>query len=619
MKKIVFSALLGSLLLVACGKEEWGDSQGAEMPSAVFKLYSAGYDGGPTRSLTWEKSAYDKVFYYLVVEDGNLVEDIKSAYNPSSSEIYVEGLHAGSYRLLVLGVKGDESKDRATIHSLTNASDRWLTFPADLRKPLEAEYFYSQTPFTVERRQTAGGSQEVASLTEEVRQERIMGRIEFDFGFNNPYVRNAVVSKTLSLNEAHFATTLSGDGNFGGESDGVINDLSLDRLAALNFMPVVGEAPLSGTVSLLTRNYLGESVEQSYTFSYGDLRPNYMGRVVTRVSHPEDRSGVMFLTGKAYAEGKHGKILQDGEPKEVYTDPGQRKFNTSEPLQLSLTDDGRLHARFYSPRDLGDVLIRVRVPALGDEYFDMAYFDTIPAFADFYGELPILQRDAVLRTETGRNVEVGKMDVSGLLGAAFKVVSGDDYWAKLQKIEHGWDVYWGLYGGNPDLPDGGSSGNWMGIRPVHCRESVAFFINFTYMIDMPEHEEILRENEDILDGNGGVDDKVTAENVLRQMRQKRTLQVGLVYPGNGVLGLGGGSVFGAYQQAWLRHYDDYYACEIMFHELGHVMGYSHSSSFTYGPWAQELMNHFYVDNLNLFPVDSSDYLRSPGNPNLYNP
>ena len=28
----------------------------------------------------------------------------------------------------------------------------------------------------------------------------------------------------------------------------------------------------------------------------------------------------------------------------------------------------------------------------------------------------------------------------------------------------------------------------------------------------------------------------------------------------------------------------------MFHELGHVMGYSHSSSFTYGPWAQELMN-----------------------------
>lgn len=111
------------------------------------------------------------------------------------------------------------------------------------------------------------------------------------------------------------------------------------------------------------------------------------------------------------------------------------------------------------------------------------------------------------------------------------------------------------------------------------------------MIDTPEHEQILRENEDILYGNGGPTDRVTADKVLAQMRQSRTLCVGLVYSGNGVLGLGGGSTFGAYQQAWLQHYWNTYSCEIMFHELGHVMGYSHSSSFTYGPWAQQLMNN----------------------------
>lgn len=157
----------------------------------------------------------------------------------------------------------------------------------------------------------------------------------------------------------------------------------------------------------------------------------------------------------------------------------------------------------------------------------------------------------------------------------------------------------------------------MGIRPVHCREVVALFINFTYMIDMQEHEEILKENEDLLYGNGGVDDKVTAEKVLSQMRQQRTLQVGLVYPGNGVIGLGGGNIFGAYQSAWVTHYTNAYACEIMFHELGHVMGYNHSSSFTYGPWAQQLMNHFYVNNLHKFPIDSASYLDSKNNPTLY--
>ena len=54
----------------------------------------------------------------------------------------------------------------------------------------------------------------------------------------------------------------------------------------------------------------------------------------------------------------------------------------------------------------------------------------------------------------------------------------------------------------------------------------------------------------------------------------------------------------------------------MFHELGHVMGYSHNSAFTYGPWAQELMNRFYVDHLDMMPVDSPDYLSSRQNPNI---
>lgn len=69
---------------------------------------------------------------------------------------------------------------------------------------------------------------------------------------------------------------------------------------------------------------------------------------------------------------------------------------------------------------------------------------------------------------------------------------------KIEKIQHGWTIYWGLYGGDPDKPDGGPVGNWMGIRPVHIRESIALFLNFTYMIDMPEHEQILEENKDKL-------------------------------------------------------------------------------------------------------------------------
>ena len=137
------------------------------------------------------------------------------------------------------------------------------------------------------------------------------------------------------------------------------------------------------------------------------------------------------------------------------------------------------------------------------------------------------------------------------------------------------------------------------------------------MIGKTENEQSLREKEGDLFGNGGTTDRVRGDKVLAQMRQSRTLCVGLVYSGNGVLGLGGGSTFGAYQQAWLQHYWNTYSCEIMFHELGHVMGYSHSSSFTYGPWAQQLMNNFYVTHLKDFPIDSPRYLESSSNATLY--
>ena len=221
------------------------------------------------------------------------------------------------------------------------------------------------------------------------------------------------------------------------------------------------------------------------------------------------------------------------------------------------------------------------------------------------------------RTESGRLLEIPETDASGLAGITFRLESKDPYWEKLKAIRHGWNIRFSLYGGDPEREDGGPAGNWIGIRPVHCREAVAFFLNFTYMIDMPEHELILIENQDRLYGNGGPEDKVTPETVLAQMRQSRTINAGLVYTGNGVLGLGGGNVFGAYQGAWFNHYTSTYACEIMFHELGHVMGYSHSSAFTYGPWAQELMNKFYVDHIQEMPVDSPSYLDSRNNPHIY--
>ena len=187
----------------------------------------------------------------------------------------------------------------------------------------------------------------------------------------------------------------------------------------------------------------------------------------------------------------------------------------------------------------------------------------------------------------------------------------------MQKIKHGWDIYFDLYGGDPTKPDGGPSPNWMGIRPVHCREAVAVFLNICYLNDMPEHEQLIRDNEDKLYGNGGTGDPVTADRAMQQMREARTIKVGLVYPFHAA-GLGGPGVFGLDERRWLNHYTDWGAATVMFHELGHVLGYNHSSSFTNGAWSQELMSNLYLKHMQELPVNSPDYLNSKSNPNLYN-
>lgn len=613
MKKITFIALFYSFLWMSCSRDEWNYGPENTVPKIVFQLQADNYEGEAVRQSS--SVSYDRLFHCIVDEDGERVRNVKSFYNTSTGEIYAEGLHAGEYRLLVLGIRGDETKDRAVIHELNHINEEWLSFPVDLRKPLDAEYFYSQTPFSVSVQSTPDGNEEIVAIREIVRQQRLIGRMMFGLSFQNPYVRNSVVSKTVSLENASFYTRVTGDGHFVGESEELSLTLDLAQESSVCFMPLVAGQTLSGNISLRTQDYSGQETEQFYSFTQSVIEPNHSYQLETSVTHPDDRSVVMYLPKQAYREGNYPKILQDDEPKEVYTDPAQRKFSTADPLQLWFSDDGRLQARFYSPRVLTDVLVRVRIPTVSDEYFDLAYFDSIPAFADFSEEVPLVQRATMCQTESGRLLEVDKISVSGLDGAEFKILSEDPYWHKLQGIVHGWNIYWGLYGGNPELPDGGPVGNWMGIRPVHCRESVALFLNFTYMLDMPEHEVILRENANKLyDDNGQL---VEVEEVLRKMRQERDLKVGLVYPGNGVLGLGGGIAFGAYQQAWFQHYSNTYSCNIMFHELGHVMGYGHSSSFTYGPWAEELMNHFYVNNIKELPIDSPTYLNSESNPNKY--
>lgn len=630
-KLLVLAA--AATVFLSCSKEQVMDD--ITVPSGhglSFVLSGSGYEGAGDNGR--ETIRFDRVEFMVADTDGQRVHDMKGYYDAATSSIRIERLGEGEYTLLALGIAGDSRDDGVTVHEVGNISDIWLSVDENLDRPLAAEYFHTALPFRVSVRNGPGGDELFTDVKGPVMMRRIVGRVDFNVDFSNEYIENAVISMQAVLDGPVLYSSISAGGQFAvarstgpgetpssGMPDGrdvkVRYRIPLDRSRSHYLMPSANGGPVHGSVEIQTRDYRGNTVRRLYSFELPAVGPNRISEINVDAVHPEDGCGTMFMTRSLYESGGHGRILQDDEPHGIYTDMTLRNFNTARPLQVSVTGEGHLSARFYSPRDLTDVLVRARIPGSGESFVDLAYFDVIPAFADFSYMLPVCAQSGWYRTDTGRIVDIPRLSPQELSSAEFEIVSSDPYWARLQKIRHGWNIRFDLYGGDPTLPDGGPQGNWMGIRPVHCREAVAFFLNFTYMIDMPEHEAILRENTDRLYGNGGVDDKVSVETILGQMRQTRTVNVGLVYPGNGVVGLGGGSTFGAYQGGWFSHYTSLYACEVMFHELGHVMGYNHSSSFTYGPWAQELMNNFYVSHLAEMPVDSPDYLDSASNPNQY--
>lgn len=621
MKKFLFMFVLSCLCLAGCEQEHdvWTQE---EKKGIVFKLYSTGFQDEKDSRAAAETTDYDRLDFYIMNNLGEPVEGVKSMYNPLTKEIIAEGLRKGTYTLLVLGVKGDAAQDGAAIATLHSMKDTWLSFPADMDKPLNSEYFYAKVPFTVAVEETERGEQEVVTMERDVTLRRIVGRMDVACKFNNPYVENASFGSKLRLSNAVFYTSFSADSTFSGATGGQLKEIDLDNNWSFYFLPSVEgvEEADGGEVIIRTRTYRDEIVQRSFSFRQIPVKANEITKVNLQITHPEDNRGTLFVTEKAYNANEHGLILQDDEPVSVYTDGAQRSFSALEPLQLKITDDNRFHARFYCPRPMKGVSVKAVIPSVTKEKLDFAYFDLIPGLADVYLEIPLLNKSAVFYTETGKQIRINTLTPSLLKEATFTVESEDECWKKLSAIKYPYGISsFSLYGGDPSKPDGGANGNWKGIRPVHCREAVAVILNVAYMISQDEEmETLMKANESHYKDDAK--NPVSAEKLLSQLRQGYMLKVGLVNAAfNSTVGLGGvGGTYGMSQDRWVYHYDTDWAPTTIYHELGHVMGYGHSSTLTYGYWSEQVVNKYYRQHIGEFPVNSWTYLRTRENPNLYN-
>lgn len=603
MRKHYFLFIL-LLLCVACSEED----DFRESPDATggvsFNLRTAGYAGSGTRS-TEALVRFDRLEHYVVDEDGGFTSNIRSLYDASLTQIRVEGIKDGDYYLLVLAVKGDYNADGAIIHKLNDSSSPWLTFQAAGQgKTLEAEYYYVRQPFTVSGGQIADS---------EIDLRRIVGKVEFQLNYRSDYVRQSVVSIDVTPSaDTILGNVLNADGSVSGEQS--VGELSLMDERQYLLLPSGEGSRFRGSIVLNLQRHTGEATERSYQFEVAVL-PNQHAVVHINVSHPDDNTGTLYVNGDDYTPDNFYTILHDLEPKSTYYNASERSFYVNEPLQVSVNEHSLLHLRFYSPVAMSGVRIYAKSSEM-PEYFELGYFTDIPAFADAVFKLALSEREAVYHTESGKYIKVSAMSGDDIRALRFKIVSDDPYWQKISQIKARWYITFNAYGGNPDAPNGAPAGNWMGMRPVHAREALAFLTNVAFMCTLEDFRERVLSFQGQINGNDGVT-PVDMSTVVDRLEGHTRFNTGLVYAGNGVHGLGGGATWGIYQQAYFQHYWNTYSCNVGFHELGHCMGYSHSSGMSYGPWAEQCCNRFYVDNIARFPVYSADILNSSANPYRY--
>lgn len=588
------------ILWIACSEESDTYSLPGYTGGVEFRLHSSGYPDEQTRSDD-VSVAFDKIAYYVTTDDGKLVTNIRSLYDARISQIRIEGLKDDRYCLLVLAINGPSDKDGAIINELTDSSSPWLTFrDVNLHKSLDAEYFYIKYPFTV-----SGG--EVTNP--DVVLKRIVSQVGFQLTYGNDYVRKSVKSVDVIPDDTFF-TTLNGDGTLTGEQN--LNSYSLADRPQILLLAAGQGTPFTGKLEVKTERptAVDESFKQEYRFD-ATIYPNRRSLINVQVTHPDDAIGTIYITEADYTAENYYTILADNESKDIYHDKAQRSFYINAPLQVNIREDS-LHLRFYSPVPISNVFIYADM----GENIELAYIKHLPAFADAVFELPFTSRAGVYHTESGKNIHIPVQNSEDLSAIKFKIVSDDPYWQKISQIEAKWRMSFSSFGANPDLSDGGPNGNWAGIRPVHIREVIALFTNIAYMCSLEDYREKVLSYQGKVMGNDGVT-PVDMSTVVRRLQNHAAFNTGLVYTGNGAVGLGGGATFGVSQSTYFNHYHYYAPASNIFHELGHCMGYSHDSGMTYGPWDEECTNKFYVDNISRFPIKNAAILGSANNPNRY--
>lgn len=550
-----------------------------------------------------ETSNLMRVRYYIVDEKNRIQMTPYASIAQDLSFIRVENLKEGRYRLIVLGESSTVNTDEISFSELNETSQDWLTCGGQSIKSLQNDYYYADHKFTV----TDG-----VISDKRVELSRICGRVCFNIRSGSDMVAYGAVKKMelISIQNGVFSS-LTGDGAFHSEKSlSEIIDITSNR--ELKLLPTLSDQPLQGRVAITSLCLDGRLVTATYNFQ-AEVVANSISTVHIDYKHPDDDNKMLYVPFQRFNSGNSNYILSNTESKSVYYNSAERSFNVKSPLQYGIDANNKFFIRFYSAVGITNVKF---VWDDGANEIEFARFDTIPPFFEARMTHPLSQSGGLMQTTDGRLIKCKAIPNMSSASLKVSMLCNHPYMQKIKTIIPSINVNFASYGGDPDAANGSPNGNWMGIRPVHIREACAALTNMAFMVSTPDFADMVTQNAALGTYKNNNSDVLSAATVIGQYRANRSITAGLVWTGNGVAGLGGGSVWGVSQSIYFNHYT---SSSAMWHEYGHCVGYSHASTMTYGLFAENHCQTLYLSMCKSarMPVSYSSILNSANNPNRY--
>lgn len=581
--------LLPALMLAACDDYNLNTPDTDSVGSATFEISTQPAFGIEVTSRAGEgvmevsdsieayaaPAGINHLEYILTDGEGRMLNHHYARLEDDFSRLTLEGLPCGQYSIMLLATgarAGNASKTEPA-----SPAEPWIV-NANENEPVNSLHYHKKIDFAI------GFDQ--APVREQVQLDLAVARVDVVLDMDNLSLWRNVKSVTMTVDgEVH--THLMADGTYGGSAglDTFSFDCSSNLLSFTTFPSV---APVSGAVEVVSALDNGTEFTTTYSFSDLSVQQGKVSRIVVPYRHPEASSGRLYVLEKEISRFDTDTMFMADEPREVFY---SRAFYLKTPLQLSIGASGALSVKFFSPFPLNDVRVLARMRKIEggyvgeDEWFDLAYFESIPPFLEGLFRMPLAERECTFTTVSGRAIRIPAQPSLTASDIELKFEAAPSvFMDKVDQIKAPLRVSFSKF-----QADNGHK-TWRHMTPILCRHAVALAYNMFYMFTTEEFNEELDTYDGILVGNDATT-PINLDELRTKIHSYKRLCFGRAQ-GGGVVGLGSANgnygladylYSGVYHDKTAANSNPHnFARQAMFHEFGHCLGYHHESNMTYG-------------------------------------